>query len=339
MIERVLDRTRDNEQSQLSSSIGSVAHTNRAENQHDFKVDFFCVGTAKAGTTSLHDLLDLQPEICLPNRKETNYFSFGVSGRPSFRGPLDQTSINEPTITSFDEYREDFDQTSGCLFGEVCPSYALPGVARRLHEHNPNAKIIILLRDPVSRTYSNYQHLVRDGREPLSFEEALAAEEHRLVEGWEWFWALKRNSLYADLVKEYFDVFAPENVHVLFFEDFVRDQKLHLHSVMNFLGLDATSVRYEGRKSNTSGVVSRRWKIVHRVILAEGPVNTFLRALLPPTVRKRLGEVFKFCTTESGELSMSTRASLYREFEGDLEQLRDLLGSRVEDWRDARDVP
>jgi len=49
----------------------------------NFKVDFFCVGVAKAGTTTLHDLLSLQNNISLPRKKETNYFSFGISGRPS----------------------------------------------------------------------------------------------------------------------------------------------------------------------------------------------------------------------------------------------------------------
>ena len=169
----------------------------------NFKVDFFCVGVAKAGTTTLHDLLSLQDNISLPERKETNYFSFGISGTPAFTGPLDNSSVNEPTITSFEEYVSDFDHEQGKLIGEVCPSYSLDGTATNIYEHNPEAKIIILLREPVGRAYSNYQHLVRDGREFSSFEDALAAEADRLDRGWEWFWGLKRNSLYFEFVKEY----------------------------------------------------------------------------------------------------------------------------------------
>ena len=74
----------------------------------NFKVDLFCVGVAKAGTTTLHDLLSLQDNISLPGRKETNYFSFGILGTPAFTGPLDNSSVNEPTITSFEEYVSDF---------------------------------------------------------------------------------------------------------------------------------------------------------------------------------------------------------------------------------------
>jgi len=97
-----------------------------------FKVDFFCVGVAKAGTTSLHDLLDLQEGVSLPKRKETNYFSFGLSGRPAFSGPLDEPNVNATTITSLADYINDFDRSSDELVGEICPSYALPGCAENI---------------------------------------------------------------------------------------------------------------------------------------------------------------------------------------------------------------
>jgi|GEM_PF-773961 len=304
-----------------------------------FKVDFFCVGAAKAGTTSLHDLLDLQDGVALPRRKETNYFSFGIHGKPTFSGPLDQTSVNDATITSLDEYRDDFQSPPGCLHGEICPSYALPGVAQVLHAHNPDARIIILLREPVGRAFSNYQHLVRDGREPLSFEQALEAEDARLAQGWEWFWGLKRNSLYADLVEEYRSAFGTQQVRILFFEDFVSDQEHQLRSVMDFIGLDPSSTRYEAFDSNRSGVVSGRWRRVHRLLLGEGFLNSLLRSVLPTGLRKRLGTLFKSVSTVRGELSADTRERLAAAFGDDLESLDALVGGRVGEWRGGRDVP
>jgi hypothetical protein len=304
-----------------------------------FKVDFFCVGVAKAGTTSLHELLDLQERVSLPKRKETNYFSFGLSGRPAFSGPLDESSVNATTITSLEDYINDFDRSSDDLIGEICPSYALPGCAENIHRHNPEAKIIILLREPVSRSFSNYQHMVRDGREPLEFEQALAAEDERLAEGWEWFWGLKRNSFYYESVKSYVDTFGPDKVKILFFEDFIKDQETHLRSVMEFIGLDPESVRYEQFDSNKSGVVSQRWKAVHRLLLAEGPLNSALRTLLPPSLRKKLGGLFKAFSTAKGDMPDETRAALAKEFEDDLTNLRELVGVRVDQWLGARDVP
>lgn len=297
-----------------------------------FKVDFFCVGVAKAGTTTLHDLLSLQDNISLPRKKETNYFSFGISGKPEFTGPLDNSSVNEPTVTSFDEYVGDFEPKQGCVYGEVCPSYSLDGVAANIYKHNSNAKIVILLREPVGRTFSNYQHLVRDGREHASFEDALAAEADRLDQGWEWFWGLKRNSLYYDFVKEYVDLFGKENVLVLFFEDFIKDQEQHVKMVVEFIGLDPALVKHGEFNSNKSGVVSGKWKLLHRVLLAEGPVNKALRVVIPEGLRKKLGFFLKSISTVKGDVSSETKALLAHEFSTDLTRLNELIGGKVGDW-------
>lgn len=297
-----------------------------------FKVDFFCVGVAKAGTTTLHDLLGLQENICLPARKETNYFSFGLAGKPAFTGPLDNSSVNEPTITSFDEYVKDFDCRQGAIAGEVCPSYSLDGAAANIHAHNPDAKIIILLREPVARAFSNFQHLVRDGREYADFEEALAAEAERLEQGWEWFWGLKRNSLYADVVRQYVDTFGKDNVKIILFEEFIKDQEHHVKAVMEFIGLDPAMARYEEFDSNKSGIVSGKWKLLHKTLLSEGVMNSTLRAILPDSLRKKLGYLLKSVSTVKGSVSNETRTRLSREFSDDLIQLNQMVDGKVDVW-------
>lgn len=297
-----------------------------------FKVDFFCVGVAKAGTTTLHDLLSLQQNITLPRIKETNYFSFGIHGKPAFSGPLDSTSVNEPTVTSLDDYIANFEQKEGALIGEICPSYALNGAAENIYRHNPKAKIIILLREPVSRAFSNYQHLVRDGREHESFEAALAAETDRLEQGWEWFWGLKQNSYYTEFVSKYLSLFGADNVRVFFFEDFVKDQRKHLQDIFCFLELDLNDLVYQELDSNKSGVVSGRWKLLHKLLLSQGFLNSILRTLLPSGLRKKLGHFFKSISTVKGEISDETRFALAREFKPDLEELHDLVGDRVYGW-------
>jgi len=304
----------------------------------NFKVDFFCIGVAKAGTTTLHDLLSLQAGIALPARKETNYFSFGLLGKPAFTGPLDNASVNEPTITSMDEYISDFGLTQGALLGEICPSYVLDGAADNIYAHNPDAKIIILLREPVGRAYSNYQHLVRDGREYSSFEDALCEEAQRLEKGWEWFWGLKQNSLYFDFVKKYIDTFGESRVKVLFFEEFVRDQETYLKEVMRFIGLDPQQTVFEEFDSNKSGVVSGKWKFLHKLLLSEGFLNSALRTILPMKLRKSLGALFKRFSTVKGGVSAETQSRLSREFSEDLTKLNGLIGGRVSQWVEKQDV-
>jgi len=161
----------------------------------------------------------------------------------------------------------------------------------------------------------------------------------RVAQRISWFWGLKRNSFYYESVKSYIDTFGPDKVKVLFFEDFIKDQETHLRGVMEFIGLDPESVRYEQFDSNKSGVVSQRWKAVHRLLLAEGPLNSALRTLLPPSLRKRLGGLFKALSTGKGAMPDETRTALAKEFEADLIKLRELVGVRVDEWLGARDVP
>jgi len=278
-----------------------------------FKVDFFCVGVAKAGTTTLHDLLSLQEGVCLPRRKETNYFSFGCLGSPTFTGPLDNSSVNEPTITSFDDYKKDFNFQAGDVIGEICP-------------------------EPVSRSYSNYQHLVRDGREYAEFEEALADEADRLDKGWEWFWGLKRNSFYFETVKEYIETFGEQNVKILLFDEFIKNQELYLKEVMDFVGMDSSKAVFEEFDSNKSGVVSGKWKYIHKLLLSEGFLNSALRVILPEGLRKKLGGLFKRFSTVKGGVSPETKTQLLEEFSADLHRLNDLIDGRVGVWLEKRDV-
>lgn len=322
----------------FNSDVSSESLGNTGMAISKFKVDFFCVGVAKAGTTTLHELLCLQDDVALPARKETNYFSFGMMGKPAFTGPLDGSSVNEPTVTSFEDYENDFDKKQGCLYGEICPSYMLEGAAQNIHDHNPEAKIIILLREPVDRAYSNYQHLVRDGREHGSFEEALAAEANRLADGWEWFWGLKQNSFYFDAVRQYFELFGKENVKIIFFEEFVKAQPEHLREIMKFVGMNSEMARFEELDSNKSGVVSAKWRVLHKVLLSEGKLNSMLRGILPTAVRKRLGYLLKSFSTVKGAVSVETRAELSRGFSSDLHQLHELIGGKVSEWLGQENV-
>jgi len=225
------------------------------------------------------------------------------------------------------------------LIGEICPSYSLAGAAANIYQHNPDAKIIILLREPVSRSYSNYQHLVRDGREYSGFEEALADEANRLDKGWEWFWGLKQNSLYFETVKEYIETFGEQNVKIVLFDEFIKNQEHHLREVMDFVGLDSAQTVYEEFDSNKSGVVSGKWKHIHKLLLSEGLLNSALRVILPAGLRKKLGALFKRFSTVKGGVAPETKSQLLEEFSADLQRLNQLMGGRVGVWLEERDVP
>jgi hypothetical protein len=124
--------------------------------------DFIVVGAQKAGTTALYAYLRWHPGITGPSWKEVSFFD-----RHWWRGES--------------WYRGQFPLRAGArLVGEASPSYLFhPLAPERARSLVPAAKLIALVRNPVDRAYSQYQHEVALGREPLSFEDALAAEEER----------------------------------------------------------------------------------------------------------------------------------------------------------------
>ncbi len=156
-----------------------------------FEIDFFVVGTQKGGTTSLHDILNEHPDICLPSIKETHYFSH--SDRRE-RGP--------------DWYRSQFPARGSSITGEVDPEYMFsPLAAKRISEETPARKIAFVLRNPIRRAYSQFLMSVRRGYETLSFREALLLENDRLSGDRASFaydeWSYASRSLYSAQIERF----------------------------------------------------------------------------------------------------------------------------------------
>ena len=143
--------------------------------------NFIVLGAAKAGTTALYHYLGQHPEVCMSRTKETNFLA--LKDDPlDFRGPGDRDYITRFSVTTLDGYR---DQFRGCgakpAIGEASPLYLYsPKAPGLIGEVVPDAKLIVILRNPIDRAYSAFLHLVRDGRETvLDFGEALRLEDER----------------------------------------------------------------------------------------------------------------------------------------------------------------
>lgn len=125
-------------------------------------IDFMIIGAAKSGTTTLYNALATHPDIFLPEIKENLYFArdYGIG----------------------DDYLAEFYRSLGneaIVGGNYVHAMYFPEVIERLYAHNPNMKLIAILRDPVKRAYSAYWFAVRNGLETLSFEEAIELDSAR----------------------------------------------------------------------------------------------------------------------------------------------------------------
>lgn len=194
--------------------------------------DFLVIGAQKAGTTALYAYLRWHPSILGPSWKEVSFFD-----RHWWRGDA--------------WYRGQFPLRSrGKLVGEASPSYLFhPLAPERVLSVVPEARLIALLREPAERAYSHYQHEVALGREPLSFEEALDAEDERLrgeVErlcadprafsrAW-WDHAYASRGLYAEQLERWLEFFPREQLLVLTTDELGERPAETYATVLEFLG-------------------------------------------------------------------------------------------------------
>ena len=136
--------------------------------------DFLLLSASRCGSTSLFAILCAHPQVLPPSHKELHYFD-----RNAARG-LDFYRRFFPLAA----HRRAHERRLGrpVLTGEATTYYLLhPAVPRLARAALPGARLVVLLRDPVDRAYSHYQLSVRNGLEPLTFEEALDAEDERLA--------------------------------------------------------------------------------------------------------------------------------------------------------------
>jgi len=213
--------------------------------------NFFIIGAAKAGTTSLYRYLEQHPQIYMSPIKEPNFFA--LEGQPlDFRGPGDRLYIEQFSVTERGCYEALFEAAGPePALGEASALYLYsPQAPARICRDVPEAKIVAILRHPVDRAYSAFLHLLRDAREPLlSFEAALEAEEGRVRGGWEHIWHLRRMGFYGEQLGRYYRCFGRERVRVYLYEALQEEPEGVIADIFNFLGVDAgfqpdRSVRY-----------------------------------------------------------------------------------------------
>lgn len=196
------------------------------------KPDFFILGVGKAGTTSLYKYLTEHPQVLPALQKEVNFFShYFDEGLPWY---LAQFPCEIEGLTF--------------LTGEATPCYlAFPEADQKLFSLFPDAKLILLLRNPVDRTISHYHDIVRAHYEERSLEEAIFSEleilkdatEETLTDGtyFKKSWSYILNSLYIYPLKKWMKLFSRENFLIIRSEDLYSNPAKIVGNTFNFLGL------------------------------------------------------------------------------------------------------
>jgi hypothetical protein len=292
--------------------------------------NFVVIGAAKSGTTALHRYLKQHPEIFMSQQKELRFFPF-EDQLPVFHGPGDIADM-EIVIKNIEDYRACFAQ--GAQFparGESSPLYIYyPRTAERIRHHIPEAKLIAILRHPADRAYSQFLMKKRDGREPLSFSDALAAEEKRTANGWSHHWHYRQRGFYAAQLKPYFELFKREQLKIYLYEDYLADNVGFIQDIFRFLNVDDTFVPDMSVRHNESKLPRSR---ALQVFLTE---PRWTKNLLKPFVTarwsRRIGDHLRRRNLIKPRLSQKIRRQLIEIYREDILKLQDLLQRDLSHW-------
>jgi hypothetical protein len=297
--------------------------------------DFLIAGVPKAGTTALHAALVRHPGLFLPAVKEPKFF-LTAGPPPATGGPGDVQTYQEHVWRRRD-YEALFDPAPpGTLRGEATPFYLHDLDAHeRIHRLVPDARLILLLRDPVDRAHSNWTHLWNAGLEPeADFLAACRAEPRRRAAGWAAFWHYIDLGRYGRQVQHLFGVFPREQVLLLRYRDLKDAPERTLDRVCTFLGV----------RTGLIGSIPK--ENVNRHVVEDNAVNGVLRGLLraggrlghrfPVPLRLAArGPLLTALHRKKGSRPVTTpqeRAALLPLFADDIALLQDVTGQSYADW-------
>jgi len=270
---------------------------------------FIFVGADRCGSKWLHQTFLSHPGCFVPRIADPYFFD-----RQFHRGMdwyLNLFRGAPATAVAVGEFSHDY------LHSEAA--------ARRIREQLPDVRILMTLRHPVDRAYSDWAHSHTVGLAPSTFEDALECVP-----------TLLENSTYAQKVARYFDLFGRENVHVMLYDRLVSDPRGLATEAFSFVGLSPNADIDFERVYNPFRV--GRWAIGGRIargaadLLRGGGHEEFLGWLRRSAAVR--GILFKRAGN-GGRPTMrpDTRQRLLEHFEPEITRLEELLGVDLSAWR------
>ncbi len=296
---------------------------------------FLIIGAAKAGTTALHAYIKQHPQVYVSHTKETNFFA--LENQPlNFTGPGDDKAVNSFSVTSLADYKAQYDGvTDEIALGEASPLYLYSERApERIAHYVPDAKIIVMLRNPSERAYASFLHLIRDDREPLrDFAQALREEDARVAAGYEHIWHYRRLGFYFEQLKRYYKRFPAEDIKVYLQEDLKSDSDALFRDLFEFLGVDPNFKPDTSLKLNVSGVPKNR--ALHSFLAKPNWFKSTFKHLIPDELRHKLITNVRQNNLAKPPLDPQVKKELIELYREDTLKLQDLINRDLSAWLNA----
>lgn len=271
---------------------------------------FIVLGGHKCGTTSLHAYLEQHPEIIMPR----------VKG---------QDILNSPQLV-LEDYQNSYRQVDKeRIFGEVSSSYLYSHIAASyIKKYFPDAKLLVILRHPVDRAFSNFNR-VKDQRN-FNFTFKDVCNNYQEFADYKFL----KYGLYFNYIKNYLDTFEPQQVKVLLFDSLVKNNQKFFLDFFEFIGVDQTFL------PDTSFIVRKGGQEIQKDLRQKISSNPFLQVTVKPIIKKFTNQKQRYAWNKKinnvfvkkEHLSDDLKASLMDYYSEDILKTQELLNIDLSHW-------
>jgi hypothetical protein len=286
--------------------------------------NFFILGAAKSGSSSLYFYLKQHPEIFLSPIKEPHFFDNDKNYRLGVETYLDRY-FKESV-----RYR---------ARGEATPAYfhhprkVIPRIKEVYLKEEP--RFIIILRNPVHRAFSHYLHRVRLTQEDETFERALELEDFRLKksDGEDWV-GYYSDGLYAQLIRTWLSNFSKTRFKFLLLEELIEEKDKILKEIFHFLKIDdSVKLHTQAPKNIASETRSKRlMKLINDRSLLKLPFKMFI----PQVKRRKIKEYIRKKNVLAYEdyptVDYNTKNMLMKKYQNEIKQLEEIINKDLSAW-------
>ncbi len=303
----------------------------------------FVVGVAKAGTTSLYYYLKQHPEIYLSPIKETHYFSTDIKVEEFSKlykthtfldlesyfskRPLEELALS--FVRKEEHYKALFeDRKEEKIVGECSPSYLNSETAlKNIYKYNPEAKIIVSLRNPISRSFSHYLMALRLGHTKDPFRIAFEKDRNAPNKGWgktELFYDL---SMYAEQLKRLYAIFPKEQIKVVLFEDLISRTAETMQECFSFLNLSPIQIN-QTEAHNVASVPKNR--AFNHFIVKTGIKKTTAK-LIGKKIKRKAGDLL-YQKNKQIKITQEDKAFLRKLYAEDIKKTAKIIQKDLSGW-------
>jgi hypothetical protein len=308
--------------------------------------NFFIVGAAKGGTTSLHAYLAQHPEVYMSPIKEPNYFAQADMRPENFNreyrqdvaldidrylsGAMDR-HIHIANVSRWEDYIRLYRDVRGeKAVGEASTSYLYcPSAAPRIAETIPDARIVMILRNPIERAYSHYLMNLRLGKTlDDDFLREVEADYRQEIKGWGVSRLYLDLGFYSSQVLHYLEHFPSDRVHIIIYDDYRERPGETMTGLCRFLGIDERVAIDVSREHNAAGVP--RFKHLNYLLTQAGIISTMKR-IMPDALKQRLQSVV-YSGKAVPKMDVKSRTCLADFYREDVGRLGELLRRDLSGW-------